>query len=427
MGSNINEAGKTYIANVSITEAVAFDPEHDNPDKPETWNTLEARDFDKDSHGHMKFFCPCCLDKGDMVKLKNPSGSYFQQITFDIVDRDTQEPVLDPTTHEPVTEARRYQIPPRYSLFPHEKHTCDLGEQQSQLSQSIKDHGGVVLNSATGTYIVNLNIPAGQEPTQRNRPRTTLTQDGGFNNAATNIDTAPARRQIHRSSNTPPKQHSHGVKTVQALADLLDSTEFDKGQRQAVLMRNGGQVITLEQAYHKNTVNMYRDLYHDERQDAGNPEKNHNHISLFRFRPNGIKKFWNRGADGSMSVLSHPEQVHDRDGNKFYVSTRLNFQTESTFEAFKEAYEAAETKEDRWFLIYSEHASVNLVEYDAEKQKLEKGTEQSADVHVTATIFSADQIMQWKPRSAQLMLNFDLGEDADAKQEPDPNEDDLSM
>ena len=421
MDSNVNSAGKTYIAKVAITEAVAFDPEHDDPDKPETWNLLAAKEFDKEEHGHLNFFCPCCLDKGDMVKLKNPSGAYYQSITFDLIDRETRELIIDKSTNEPMTEARRYEIPPRFALFPHEKHTCDLGAQQNQLSQSIKDNGGVVLNSDTGTYIVNLNIPAGQELPQRNRPRATLTEGGAFNDAATNVDTTHAQRQIHRSSNKPSNQHSQGVKTVQALADLLDRTEFDKGQREAILLRNGGQVMTLEQVYQKNTIEMYRDLYKDESHDAQNPDKNHNHIALFRFKPNGVKKFWNRETDGSMSVQSHPEQIHDKDGNKFYVSTRLNFQTESSFDAFNKAYEDAAEKDDKWLLVYSEHATVNLAEYTGEKRKVTQGMEKSADVHITATVFNTDQFMQWNPRDPQLMIDFDAKNNA--KPDTDPNED----
>ena len=421
MDNNVNSAGKTYVAKVAITEAVAFDPEHDNPDKPETWDLLAAKEFDKEEHGHLKFFCPCCLDKGDMVKLKNPSGAYFQSITFDLIDRDTRELIIDKSTNEPMTEARRYQIPPRFALFPHEKHTCDLGAQQNQLSQSIKDNGGVVLNSDAGSYIVNLNIPAGQEPPQRNRPRATLTEGGAFNDAVTNVDTTHAQRQIHRSSNKPPNQKSQGVKTVEALADLLDRTEFDKGQREAIILRNGGQVMTLDQIYQKNTINMYRDLFKDESHDAQNPEKNHNHIALFRFKPNGVKKFWNRENDGSMSVQSHPEQIHDKEGNKFYVSTRLNFQTDACFDAFNEAYEKAAEKDDKWLLVYSEHASVSLAEYTGEKQKIAQGTEKSADVHITATVFNTDQFMQWKPRSPQLSIDFDANDNA--KPDTDPNED----
>ncbi len=426
MSSNVNSAGKTYVAKVAITEAVVFDADNDNADNdnPETWDLLAAKEFNKEEHGHLKFFCPCCLDKGDMVKLKNPSGAYYQHITFDLVDRDTNELIIDKSTNETLTEVKRYEIPPRFTLFPHEKHTCDLGAQQSQLSQSIKDSGGVVLNSDAGTYIVNLNIPAGQEPSKRNRPRMTLTESGAFNNAATNIDTARAKRQIHRTANTPPNQKSQGVKTVEALADLLDRTEFDKGQRETIILRNGGQLMTLDEVYQKNTINMYRELYKDEHKDFQDPEKNHNHIALFRFRPNGVKKFWNRETDGSMSVQSHPEQIHDKTGNKFYVSTHLNFQTESSFDAFNKAYDAATEKDDKWFLVYSEHASVSLAEYSGEKQKVAQGTEKSADVHITATVFNTDQFMQWTPRDPQLMIDF--GANDNPQPDTDLNED-LSM
>lgn len=429
MGNNVNSASKTYVAKVAITEAVAFDSEHDNPDKPETWDLLAAKKFDKAEHGHLKFFCPCCLDKGDMVKLKNPSGAYYQSITFDLIDRDTRELIIDKSTNEPMTESRRYQIPPRFALFPHEKHTCDLGAQQNQLSQSIKDNGGVVLNSDAGSYIVNLNIPAGQTPRQRNRPRTTLTESRAFNNVAThnaaNIDNVRVQKRIHRSSNVPPKQHSKGVKTVQALAGLLDRTEFDKGQREAIILRNSGQLMTLEQAYQDNIVDMYRDLYKDESHTPQTMNENHNHIALFRFKPNGVKKFWNREKDGSMSVQSHPEQIHDKEGNKFYVSTRLNFQTESSFDTFNKAYEAATEKDDKWFLVYSEHASVSLAEYSGEKQKVTQGTEKSADVHITATVFNTDQFMQWTPRDPQIMIDFCAKNNA--KPDTDPNEEGLSM
>ncbi|MGH1378489.1 MAG: hypothetical protein ACRBB3_06675 [Alphaproteobacteria bacterium] len=430
MSDNKNNAGETYVAKVAITEAVAFDPEHDDPDKPETWNLLAAKDFDKEEHGHLKFFCPCCLDKGDEVKLKNPSGAYYQHITFDLIDRDTRELIIDKSTNEPLTETKRYEIPPRFTLFPYEKHSCDMGSQQNHLSQSIKDSGGVVLNSDAGAYIVNLNIPAGQEPpNKRNRPRMTLTESGSFNNAATNtatngVNPSNIKRQIHRSSNKSSGHHSNGVKTVQALAELLDNTQFDKGQREAIILRNGTQLMTLDEVYKKDTINMYRDLYKDECTDADNPEKNHNHTALFRFRPNGVKKFWNRENDGSMSVQSHPEQIHDKDGNKFYVSTRLNFQTESSFEAFNKAYEAATDKDDKWLLVYSEHATVSLAEYQGEKQKVANGSEESADVHINATVFDENQFMQWKPKDPQLRIDF--GDENTEDPETNPH-DDLSM
>jgi len=394
-----NEAGKAYLANVSVTEARVYNPLFDDPAHPETWVTLSARDYQDDLHGKCEFYCPCCLDKGDKVRLKKPSGEYYQSILFDVIDPETGDVMIDEATQQPVTENRRYFIPPRYSLYPMQRHTCDLAARLSNISKVVKEQGGVVLNSTAGAYIVNLNIPAGQSKIS-NRPRIRLSEGDDFTAAVEG-----RTRRIHRSSGDPTGHHSRGITNVQALAQMLDDTEFNKGQRQHLLMRIGQQGMSLAEAYHGDPLAMYRSLYERERPQAQQASANHNHVAIFRFRPIGDHKFWKKQEDGSMTVQGQAEQVRDRDGKLFYVSARVNFQTEGAFQAFQQAY----TKNrERSFLVYTENAKVDLADHAAKKQRLDLNLDQHATVFVDTVVYNPAQMMPWSPRSPQLTLFEDL-------------------
>lgn len=399
-----NEAGKAYMANVSVTEARVFNPLFDDPAHPENWVTLSARDYREDIHGKCEFFCPCCLDKGDKVKLRKPSGEYYQSILFDVVDPDTGDVMVDEATQQPVTETRRYFIPPRYSLYPMQRHSCDLAARLNNLSRVVKEQGGVVLNSEAGAYIVNLNIPAGQAKIS-NRPRIRLSDGDDFSAAAEG-----KTRRIHRSPNTGGAKTA-GVSHIDALAQMLDDTEFNKGQRQHILMRIGQQGMSLAEAYHGDPITMYRSLYEQERPQAHQIGANHNHVAVFRFRPIGDHKFWKRQQDGSMTVQGQAEQIRDRDGKLFYVSARINFQTEGAFQAFQ----ALTKDKERSFLVYTEHASVDLTDHAAKKQRLDQNLDHHATVFADAVVFNTAQMMPWSPRSPQLTLFEDLSPDRESR------------
>lgn len=375
-----NDSGKAYLANVTVTEAVAFDPDSDDPDKPETWNLLDAGDYDDEHHGNMQFFCPCCLDNGDQVRMKRPATDnngkakeYFQTIPMDVVDAQTEEPVIDPATNKPMVEHVRYKIPPRYTLWPGQRHTCDLARQQQNLSETVYENGGVNLNSSEGTYIVNMNIAAGQEVAKKKRPRIGLTESGEFDTLA-----GGTKRKIHRSASSPPGKHSEGIRTIETIGNILDNTEFEQGSRERILMRVGSQLTSLGKLYSESAFDLYGQTYRAEHQIADDPNANHNHTAVFRFRPNGNRKFWKREEDGSMTVPSHPEKTHDRKGREFYFTSSINFQRGSAFDQFKKAYEQAENPEDRWFLVYSEHANVDIFDHAHKLQKSMKKEMQTA-------------------------------------------------
>ncbi len=418
-----NNAGRVFLANVTIAEAVAFDPAKDDETKPDTWGLLAAKDFDKDVHGDMNFFCPCCLDNGDEVRLKRPTGGHLQPMTFDVVDPNTDEPIIDPATNDVQTITRRYEIPPRYSLYPGQKHSCDLGNQQNDLARTIKDNDGVTLNSASGTYLVNLNIPAGQRQIKRSNPKMSLTEAGTFNNAANPAGTQQGlKRRLHtKSSSAPSGPRSKGAKTVEALAQMLDATQFDQGQREAIILRNGRQEMTLAKTYHDDVVKLYRDLFKTEHAIKDDVGANHNQTSIFQFTPNGNKRFWTREDDGSYSVQSQTKQIRDPKGRKFYVSTKLNFQTDAAFEAFKETYEKATRGDDRSFLVYTENAFVSTFDHENARKRIDNGHDKHGDVHVHAKVFDADQMMKWSPIEPQLTLDFGQN---DARKAQTPSHDD---
>ena len=399
-----NEAGYVYVANVTLTEAAVFDPEQDDPNAPGDWEVLAAEDFDKDEHKGCQFYCAHCLDNGDKVRLKKPSGERIQELPFETIDPRTNEPVLD-ENDEPVIETRRYLFPPHYSTWAGAQHTCDVVKHQSQLNTTLQDLDGIKIDPNSDVTILNLGISAGQEKVRR-RPYVHLADDQ-FNrkNGGTPPEYEP-RQRLHRSSRAKPSKLSRGVSDVSDLAKVLDDTEFDKGKRQSVVLRNGSQLVSLEQLHNDNALDLYRDLYAQESKIADNPDANHNHLALFRFRPNGNRKFWKRENDGSMTVPSHPEQVRDKDGDLFYVTASINFQTEKAFDDFNEAYSNAKTPEDRWFLVYTEHANINVFDHAQKKQRLNEGKDRHAEVGVSTTVFNSSQMMQWTPRDPQLLLDF---------------------
>lgn len=397
-----NEAGKAYIAHVSVSEAKAFNPATDDPGKPETWASLSASAFDEKKHGQHEFFCPCCLDKGDKVRLKKPSGGYYQNILFDVIDPETRDVMKDPQTGDPITESRRYFIPPRFSLYPLQRHSCDLGARLNDLSSIVRQNNGVTLNSAAGAYVVNLNIPAGQTPVNHHRPRINLTQAGDFASSAGAENLSPLRR-IHKPHTSPPSTRSQGINHVEALAQMLDSTEFDKGQRAHVILRTGAQGLTLAQAYHGQPVEMYRALFERERSLTREGADNHNQIALFHFKPIGDRKFWTKQEDGSTTVQGQAEQVRDKDGRHFYVSARINFQTETALRAFEQAYRK---DKERSFLVFTETATVDLKDFEAKRKKLDSGQSRHETVFVDTVVFNAAQMTPWAPRSPQMTIDF---------------------
>tara|TARA_R110001592_G_scaffold3525_9_gene19867 strand:+ start:363 stop:1628 length:1266 start_codon:yes stop_codon:yes gene_type:complete len=421
MATDPNEAGKIRVANVTLTEAVAFDPAHDDANAPETWKKIAANDFDPVAHKDMHFFCPCCLDNDDQVRLKKPAAQRIQSLPFDVIDPRTNEPVLD-ANEEPVLEYRRYLFPAHFSTWDKQTHSCDLVQQQHRLSQSLTDMGGITPNKDDGVTIINLGIPAGQAAeAHRRRPYVHLSTESGFNGAADGETT----RRLHTSTRKPSRKLSHGASSVDDLAELLDHTEFDRGKREAIALRNGNQMVSLEQLYHENTLDMYRELFVREKKIMSDPDANHNHLALFRFRPNGNRKFWHRENDGSMTVESHPEQIRDKDGHLFYVSAHVNFQTESAFQAFEKSLKDGETSDDRWFLAYTEHANVDPFDYAHKKAEMEKGNAKSATVHTSATVFNKGQMIQWVPQDPQMEIDFDTKFERSA---PPPSEnDDLTL
>ncbi len=400
---NPNEAGHLYVANVTLTEAVVFDPEKDDPNAPETWDVMAAEDFDKDSseHKHLQFYCPHCIENDDKIRLKKPSGERIQPLPFEVVDPQTDEPILD-EKGEPQIEFRRYLFPAHFSTWNGVDHTCDVVKHQQRLKDTLQDLDGIKLNPDEDVTILNLGIPAGQQKAQRRRPYVHLSNDQFNPNSQ---DTEPKRR-LHTSRKKPPSKLSRGVSDVADLARVLDDTQFDEGKRQSIVLRNGSQLMSLEQLHNDNVLDMYRDLYVRENAIINDPDANHNHLALFRFRPNGNRKFWHREQDGSMTVPSHPEQVRDKDGHLFYVSARINFQTEGAFQEFEKAYSNAKTPDERWFLVYTENANIDPFDHLEKKARLQRGLDKHAEVGLDTTVFQSSQIMQWTPRDPQLEIDF---------------------
>lgn len=404
-----NQAGMTFTANVSVSEALVLDTSQNTSTSPNDWLRLSANDFDLQKHGKCEFFCPCCWDqKKELVKLKRPSGAYFQAITFDLIDSKTGESIIDPQTLQPKTETRRYLIPPRFSLWSQSKHACDLGSRQNTLIQNIKENGGITLNSASGAYLINLDIPAGQTaraPSKRFR----LSESGTFEQSAS---PGHVTRKIHRSytdsAHSTPR--SYGAKTVEKLAELLDGTEFDKGQRKHIILRIGEQAKNLDDTYFENPLDMYRHLYKKAREIRNTPEANPNNIALFFFKPSGAQDDWRLQRDGSVTVCGLAEQTQ-KDGHTLFVRTKVNFQKEEAFQSFKKKFETGE----RNFLIYTEHANVSLQDYAKAMSKMTANQTKSTTLSINTSVYETAQTMAWQPQIPQLSLNFPTASNQEEK------------
>lgn len=393
MTSDANEAGKLYIANVKITEAVAFDPDHDDPDKPDSWKLISAGDFDPIEHKKFIFYCSCCLDKGDKVRLRKPTTNEkdIRSILFDLIDPETKKPSLG-EDGKSMSENRRYLFPQHFLTWSGETHGCGIVKHQQRLSKSLWDSDAITIDKESDVKIINLNIPAGLEPINKvEGPNADIEAEHYFNTAAPAV-----RYRIHVPENRPPHRYSRGVKSVQGLAELIDNTQFDIGKRASIILRNGNQRPPLSSIYHETAKGLYKDLYSSEREIFGDLNANHKHIALLRFRPKGYS-FWKKELDGSVSIPSQYEKVTDNKRNKFNVSTRINFQPEA-FKVFKKEYEAV-NKKDREFLVYTEHASVNISAHTRKINELQKGNKKTSTVAYTeAKVFSEKQVMQWVPK-----------------------------
>ncbi|MBI1300550.1 MAG: hypothetical protein GC137_02730 [Alphaproteobacteria bacterium] len=387
-----NRSGKAYQAKPAITTALAFDPEKDDFENPIMWASLEAKDFDPKQHDHLKFFCPGCMENGKAVQLKKPTKKFVQNIPFDVLDRGTGKHIRDHLGN-PVTDSRRYEIPARFTLYPGEKHGCDAAVKQAKFAAEARKRGAVTLHSGDGVRLLNLNIPAGQKLDEP-RPASKGRQDFGRASGTT--------VRIHTTGDRQPQQHSEAVKSVRDLAVLLDETVDTPDLRETTYLRNGTQTIPLSALYDDNALDLYRALFILERRNGNSPDANHNNIAAFLFDPSADqKRYWKRyGNDKvghSVIVTSRKERVEDRDGNTFEVAIRVKFPNISVYNSFRAAYASAPENERR-FLIYSEEATVNLAEWEAQKANAAKGAKSKALVHVNVTIREPAQLMKWIPK-----------------------------
>ncbi len=382
-----NQAGKARLASVSVHEALAYDPmrvDHDFND-PKTWDILDAEDYKKNIHGDMEFYCPCCFEEeGELVRLKRPSKEFYQTIL-----------------------SQRFKIPPRYTLWKDEKHGCSLERNQVAVSHLVKGFEGVV-DSHHGTKILNLNIPAGQESPQ-SLPFSNLKgkAENNFNRASEAETKEPRKR---KSPAKPSDPHSTGVNTVERLAEVMDATEFDKTERDSILLRIGPQMMPLGDIYHEKNADMYRDLLLKEKArlarikgNVGN-DTNINQVAIFQFQPNCHHKFWKHSKDGTPYIPSLSKKVTGKEGRIFYVTTRLRFETPSSYEAFKKALRSIEETKDKKFLVYSEHAHVDYIKCQEIINRIDKYGEKRGNVYIKASVFSNQQFTQWKPPSPQMRL-----------------------
>lgn len=396
MTSDANEEDGPNIAKVALQEAVAFDPDSDDPDDTNSWELMNANDFDPEEHKHFEFYCSCCLDKKQKVRLRKPSPAGERELLFDVLDRKTKKPLID-DFGDPVIIRRNFLFPARFSTWKKEKHVCDIVKKQRKLNEALKESGATEIDTESELTLIDLNIDTEPDPFEKNRrPFTYLSPKKQFNGDAPSKPNRPNEYKLHISGNT---QHikNQGVSSVKDLARLLDKTEFDLSQRRTILLKNDGIIQSLDNLYHRKNIKMYRALYKKELKVLGDIDADHNNTTLSRFKTKKDLSDRQPNSDGSVSITSKIEKIRDQNGRSFNVATRLNFQNAEAFQEFQRIHNSTKNKEERGFLIYSEHSTVNVAKHRDQRGKIDSG-EKNATVYIEATIYNKDQVMQWSPR-----------------------------
>lgn len=253
-----------------------------------------------------------------------------------------------------------------------------------------------VSHDADRAFVFNLNIPSSDRSPPLRKRVSALTRH--FRDKA--IEGAGAQMpeeggyQIYVAPDPKPKPHSVGLSSVDKVAKLLDLTAFDPKYRESTMLRAGPRTFPLSELYKDDMVKFYREA-HSRAKQGGESDP-----ALIHFRPIVLGKFHSKR---NLTIQGQPASVLASNGrDRYAVSVLLHCATPEIYAALKADIKGGA----RSFLLYAPSPYVDLMELAQKKLDMAAGRQKDNAVFIHAHIGHSNQLMTWKPPSAQKEFGF---------------------
>lgn len=345
-------------------------------------------------------------------RIRNPqTGAYDERVAADAFDRETHGKEVcfcpDPhcsatltcyksylqTFYDPETgDAYRLKIPAHYKRkagSPAHDANCTAVKHYESYQAHARNLG---VSLQRGAFIFNLNIPTDDAPAPVRRSRAYLS---AFDAAAEENKESPTRRR---------PALSEGLNDVTLLAGLLDKTEFDRGYRDSIALRDGRKIYTLSQLFEDNPLSLYLDRLEIARVKSMSPPV------IVQFKPNMLPKFH---SPKSGTIQGQHVYSEGKDGERYSLAMMLHCADRAVYDAVK-----ADIRDGKKsFLIYSQRVYVDREEGTAKNKAIREGSAPDRTFFVHIHITTPKQICEWSPMLPQ--MGFELaGMDLPAQAKP---------
>lgn len=335
---------------------------------------IAAATFDKDTDGKKVCQCPDPHCGAVLTHYK----SYMQ--TF--YDLDTNEPY-------------KLKIPAHFKRLqggpPHDQ-SCTAVDDYTIFQSYARDIGG--LSQQHGAFVYNLNIMTDGRPAPVRAPKLASAFEGAVEIRENKNGNGHDAANGHRNGNGHSYERrklSEGLNHVQRLAGLLDHTEFDRQYRDSILLRDGKRRYTLANLFENDVVRLFRAEHARAKNgaDAG--------AVLFQFKPIVLGKYHKKK---DLTIQGQPVTMRDPQGHVYSVCAKLHCGSKEIYDSLKEQIRSGK----RSFLIYTDRAYVDLLEFKHKKIEIHEGKakDRSVFVHLHATM--PQQVAAWTPFNGQLDL-----------------------
>lgn len=349
---------------VQITHALVRDEATGKPVK------IAAATFDKDADGKKVCMCPDPQCGALLTHYK----SYMQ--TF--YDLDTGAPY-------------KLKIPAHFKRMPgsppHDM-SCTTVDDYTIYQNYARTLGA--LSQQHGAFVYNLNIMTDARPAPVRTPKLA----SAFNGAVEVRENRNGHGHDHANGNGHSRHKlSEGLNDVRKLAGLLDHTEFDRGYRDSIVLRDGARRYTLANLFENDTLKLFR-AEHARAKAGANATP-----LLLQFKPIVLAKYHDRKA---RTIQGQAVTVHGADGHDYSVSVKLHCGSKEIYDAVKKDIRTGE----RSFLIYAERSYVDLTEFAHKKMEIQNGKAKDRTVFVHVHANMPQQIAAWTPFNGQLDLEI---------------------
>lgn len=322
------------------------------------YELVPAVDFDKKTDGQKICFCP---DEQCGATLTHYQ-SYYQ--TF-----------YSPLNNEPyklkiAAHFKREPGSPQHDI------ACTAVEHYAAYQNFSRELGASL---GHGAFVFNLNIPTNTfpAPTRQNVD----SHIRNFNEAAL------AEKE---NKNSPSRKLSAGLNDVKKLAQLLDSTEFDRQYRESIALRNGNKYYKLSDLFEDDALTAFRSHHDMARKCEQRP-------AIIQFKPIAIGKYHSK-KNGTIQGQAVP--IKGGDGKDYSVSMMLHCDSPDVYDSVKKEIR----NNERSFLVYTDKSYVNLQEFSDKKHAIQDGSAKDNSVLVHLHVKTNHQICAWMPTDGQLEL-----------------------